>query len=125
MATHTKPDGSPFTPFTAAVLAWRKGGTGADRAYASGVVIHEEVPEHGKQRITLWLLQTMSGFDGTTLIPLPHGGPKFTQECAVDQAWAPIVQDFEKKLAQELGEEWRVEIRLSPYGDRPERIKRV
>jgi hypothetical protein len=125
MGTHTTSDGSPFTPFTAAVLAWRKGGKGSDRAYASGMVIHEDVPEQGNQRITLWLFQTMSGFDGATLIPLPHAGLKFTQECAFDEAWAPIVQEWERKLAQELGEDWKVEIRLNPYGDRPEKIKRV
>ncbi|MCC6229980.1 MAG: hypothetical protein IT432_12240 [Phycisphaerales bacterium] len=125
MATHRKPDGSPFTPFMAAVLAWRKGGTGADRAYASGVVIREVLPGQTRQRVTLWLFQSLSGFDGSTLIPPPLSGPKYSQECAADEAWAPIVQKYERMIADELGESWRVEIRLSPFGHRPETVRRV
>ena len=118
MATHTKPDGSPFTPHTAMVLAWRKGDTDSDRAYANGFLIHEEIVERGVQRIALWLSKTMSGLGGTTTIRLSRLGPKFTEELPLGTEWSAVVEEFERRILDELGNNWHVEIRLSAVTER-------
>ena len=125
MHTHVKPDGTPFTPFVAQVIGSQLQDVGRDRTYAHGVLIVERRPEANVQLISLWLRDSMTCLEGTTLIDVESASPKLTGVCKLEESWAPMVQLFEQRLEEELGAGWQVRIHVTPFGDHPSRLRRV